>query len=62
MGVVVLCFAMTQAVGLAIYQSSDKSLHVGFAVAISCSFLILDQLLICFSLSIAAVTSVVVSK
>ena len=44
------------------YQSSVKSFHSGFIVAINASFRFLDQLLICFSRSIAALTSVVVSK
>ena len=45
-----------------ISQSADKSTHLGFIVAISASFLLRDQLFICFSRSIAALTSGVVSK
>ena len=45
-----------------ISQSADKSTHLGFIVAISASFLFRDQLFICFSRSIAALTSGVVSK
>ena len=45
-----------------ISQSADRSTHLGFIVAISASFLLRDQLFICFSRSIAALTSGVVSK
>ena len=45
-----------------ISQSADKSTHLGFIVAISASFRLRDQLFICFSRSIAALTSGVVSK
>ena len=45
-----------------ISHSADKSTHLGFIVAISASFLLRDQLFICFSRSIAALTSGVVSK
>ena len=45
-----------------ISHSADRSTHLGFIVAISASFLLRDQLFICFSRSIAALTSGVVSK
>ena len=45
-----------------ISQSADKSTHLGFIVATSASFRLRDQPLICFSRSIAALTSGVVSK
>ena len=45
-----------------ISQSADRSTHSGFIVAINASFRLRDQLFICFSRSIAALTSGVVSK
>ena len=45
-----------------ISQSADKSTHLGFIVATSASFRLRDQPLICFSRSIAVLTSGVVSK
>ena len=45
-----------------ISHSADRSTHLGFIVAISASFRLRDQPLICFSRSIAALTSGVVSK
>ena len=45
-----------------ISQSADRSTHLGFIVATSASFRLRDQPLICFSRSIAALTSGVVSK
>ena len=45
-----------------ISHSADRSTHLGFIVAISASFRLRDQLFICFSRSIAALTSGVVSK
>ena len=45
-----------------ISHSADRSTHLGFIVATSASFLLRDQPLICFSRSIAVLTSGVVSK
>ena len=45
-----------------ISHSADRSTHLGFIVATSASFRLRDQPLICFSRSIAALTSGVVSK